>query len=293
MIIDCTVAIPTIGRIEMLTQCVDSIVGGSVKPAELLILDQSNSTIVAEQISSRRDLTIKVQKCEGKGIARNMNLALICSSFDKLFVTHDDCAVSSDWLECAFSNLENIPGGMVTGRVLPGGDDPLSVPSTITWNEFYDYTGTAAHGVLYPNNMGFYRHSAIEAGGFDERDGFLTAAEDLDFSYRWLKSGRSLHYCPSMVVTHNDWRSSEQLVTLYKHYARCAGRYYAKHLYEGDSVPFKQGVRDIKNGLIAWIEKLKNGTPRSHDQRLELPIWVPIGMVEGLLESRRIGRSVE
>ena len=210
-----------------------------------------------------------------------------------MLVSHDDCTVTENWIAEATKALNNCPNGMVTGRVLPGGDDPLAVPSTITWNEPFDYTGSLAHGVLYPNNMAVNRNAALEIGGFDERDGFLTAAEDLDFSYRWLKKGKPLHYQPKMVVTHNDWRSPDELVQLYKHYARCAGRYYGKHWYQGDRYPLTQGLKDIYCGLKAWLEKSHNGTQRWHDQRLELPIWIPIGVIEGLIESRKLEKHRE
>ena len=94
-----------------------------------------------------------------------------------------------------------------------------------------------------------------------------------------------------MAVTHNDWRNPAQLVTLYKHYARCAGRYYGKHLYEGDWYPLRQGMKDIRDGLFAWTKRLYQHEPRHHNQQLELPFWVPVGILEGWLESRRLAKN--
>jgi GT2 family glycosyltransferase len=40
---------------------------------------------------------------------------------------------------------------------------------------------------------------------------FTVAAEDNDFRYRWLTSGRKVRYEPEMVVWHSDWRTPEEL----------------------------------------------------------------------------------
>lgn len=282
---DITLAIPTVGRIEMLCDCLASIATGSSLPKEILLADQSSEEQVQSLSQKYKDLPIRVEQCHGKGIARNMNLILESASYDHIAVTHDDCIVGSHWLDKCVVALSTNPEAIFTGRVLAGGDDPLAVPSTKNSRIPHDFTGTLAHGALYPNNMVVYRPFALGIGGFDQRQGFLTAAEDLDFSYRWLKSGKTLMYEPEMVVTHNDWRAPEQLVGLYKHYARCAGRYYGKHMAAGDFVPIKQGVKDIYNGLKAWKRKINNGTPRWQDERLELPLWVPVGVAEGIWES--------
>jgi len=282
---DVSVAIPTIGRTDMLKKCLESIAAGETLPGEVLILDQSQESAVSNLASEFSDIQIRVVTCEGKGIARNMNLALKNSKTDRVLVTHDDCVVDCQWVKNGASALKANPNGIVTGPVLPGGGDPKAVPSTINRGAYIDFTGTLMHGALYPNNMGLHCSSALEIGGFDERKGFHTAAEDLDFSYRWLRSKRTMKYIPEMSVTHNDWREPSELSGLYKHYARCAGRFYGKHLITGDAHIAKQVAKDIRKGVLAWRSKLVSGTPRWQDELLELPFWVPIGVIEGIFES--------
>ena len=279
-----TVAIPTVGRMAMLSACIDALRSGTVHPGEVLLLDQSGSGDVGRLVRSETVLNLRHEVCDGRGIARNMNLALRKSATEAMLVTHDDCVVAPDWVERGAAALRAVPGGIVTGRVLGGGADPDVVPSTIGWDEAYDFTGTLAHGALYPNNMGLHRTTALDIGGFDEREGFATAAEDLDFSYRWLRSGGQLRYEPQMTVTHNDWRSPEVLVRLHRHYARCAGRFYGKHLAHGDRHIARQMFADLKLGVKAWRCRLRSGDPVWRDERLQLPLWVPIGAVEGVID---------
>lgn len=284
-----TVAIPTIGRIEMLQRCLESIRSGTRHPAEVLLLDQSGKADLAAELGDLSPLTIRVVACDGRGIALNVNNGLREASHEQMLMTHDDCVVATDWVEQMSKAIGDLPGGMVTGRVLPPeGADPKAVPSTIDWNEPWDYTGSLSHGVLYPNNMAVHTSVALGIGGFDERVGFATAAEDLDFSYRWLKAKLPLRYEPQAVVTHVDWRAPEDLTKLYQHYARSAGRFYAKHLITGDRTIAKQALKDIRSGLRAWKRYRSEPFPRWQEQRLELPLFVPVGIAEGLVESARI-----
>lgn len=281
---DVTVAIPTIGRIEMLESCLASIRANSAHPAEVLLLDQSDGSEVVELARAERSLNVRVERCTGRGIARNMNLGLRSARTEAMLVTHDDCTVASNWVEVGSEKLGQAPGGIVSGRVMGGGPTPELVPSTIEWDEAYDFTGSRAHGALYPNNMGLHCAAALDIGGFDERPGFATAAEDLDFSYRWLSSGGVLRYEPEMVVTHNDWRSPEALAKLYRNYARSAGRFYGKHLAHGDRVIARQMMSDLALGCSAWVERFRSRSPRWSDERLELPVWMPVGVIEGVVD---------
>lgn len=290
-VVPVTVAIPTIGRVDMLRNCLRSLRGGTQIPDEVLLLDQSGRSEMLEELGNLSPLKVRVVTCNGRGIARNVNLGLREARHEKMLMTHDDCIVADDWVTEMSKAIVALPGGMVTGRVLPPESaNPKAVPSIITWREPWDYTGSLAHGVLYPNNMAVHRSEAIKIGGFDERKGFATAAEDLDFSYRWLKAGLPLRYEPAAVVTHVDWREPEALVTLYKHYARSAGRFYAKHLIRGDKAIAWQAISDITEGLKAWHHFMRDkNSERWEDQRLELPLFVPLGIAEGLVECAQIG----
>lgn len=273
----------------MLRRCLVSIRDGTVRPAEILLLDQSPHDGLVSSIGAVGLPEVRSVRCQGVGIARNVNLGLRESAHDNMLMTHDDCVVAPDWVEVMSAAIGNLPNGMTTGRVLPPDDaDPQAVPSIKTWEEPEDFTGRVVHGALYPNNMAVHRHTALDLGGFDERDGFRTAAEDLDFCYRWLTAGHALRYEPRAVVTHVDWREPEALVKLYQNYAKSAGRFYGKYLLKGDRRIARWALRDMANGMRAWRRYRNESFPRWHEQQLELPVHLPIGIAQGIAESIRL-----
>jgi len=286
-----TVAIPTIGRIAMLNACLRSIAVQQIMPTEILLLDQSDSEVVVSLASSYSHLPIRVLRCTGRGIARNINLGIRESTNELMLVTHDDCTVNVDWVAEGYKALKRTTDTIITGQVFPGGEKDSIVPSTKIDPEPKCYSDKRSHGILYPNNMGFYKSAISAIGGFDERRGFETAAEDLDLEYRWMGARNTICYAPAAQVTHNDWRSPNDLIKLYKHYARCAGRFYGKHLGEGDLGMCRRIGHDMRNSLFAWKNRVRTRTSRWNDERLELFVWVPIGVVEGFCENWRLRRQ--
>jgi GT2 family glycosyltransferase len=274
-----SVVIPTIGRIGPLRACLDSIAACDVRPAEVLLVDQSGAGEVAELVREYGEIGARRIESAARGIPVGMNLGLRSAANDIVLVTHDDCTVDRSWVGAAAAFMAEDPEMIVSGRVLPAGDDPLAVPSTRVSTEPHDYTGETECGALYPNNMALNRSDVLAFGGFDER--FLSAAEDNDLSYRWLRAGRRLRYEPSMLVWHNDWRSHDDLERLYVSYWRWQGMFYAKHLRRGDLTMLRFIARDVKGALRAVAACVVRGRPRWSDGRRGILRGLPSGILAG------------
>ena len=287
-----SVVVPTIGRLQLLEACLRSVLDCEPAPADIVVADQSSDGCDVAALVATLSTRVRVVRQPGRGIARNMNLGLREAHHDIVLVTHDDCRVEPSWVGHCHRLAVAYPGAVLSGRVLPAGDDPGAVPSTRTDTTAHDFTGSLESGALYANNMVLPRAATLDFGGFDERAGFETSAEDRDFCYRWLRAGRAVRFEPEMVVTHDDWRRPDQLVDLYRHYARTAGRFYAKHLYLGDLriAPFV--FRDFWYGGRAWAGRVRHRRPLWTDERLALPVHLPLGLIEGFVESLRLGRRV-
>lgn len=289
-----TVLVPTIGRMRLLEACLRSILANDVQPTEVLVLDQSGSDEVRALCDALTSVTpVRAVFSPGRGIARNMNLGFRECSTQLMLVTHDDCVVAADWVRMGTASLLKSPMALVTGLVLAEGGDRAAVPATSDSATPMDYTGMIVDGRLYPNNMGLYKSAVLEFGGFDERPGFATAAEDLDFCYRWLCEGRPFLVDPAMVVTHQAWRTPKQVSATYRLYARAAGRFYGKHLASGHRRMLRWIARDIVHGLEGWREHLVRRSPMWRDERMWLPIFVPIGVIEGVAETWRIRKGAK
>jgi GT2 family glycosyltransferase len=275
-----SVVIPTIGRLERLRACLESIASCDARASEVLVVDQSLTKEVSDLVDEFSPIGARLIPCETRGIPAGTNLGLRSAANDTVLVTHDDCTVDAAWIGTATRYMRDDPDMILTGRVLPGGDDPLAVASTKQVAEPHDFTGKVSSGALYPNNMALNRRLVLdELGGFDAR--FERAAEDNDLSYRWLRAGRRLRYQPDLVVWHHDWRSHEDLERLYVDYWRWQGMFYAKHLRRRDLTMLRFIARDALWGAEAMVARIVRRRPRWSDWRRGIVRGLPAGLVEG------------
>jgi GT2 family glycosyltransferase len=279
-VVPVTVAIPTIGRVEPLRRCLESLAASDPAPAEILVVDQSCDPAIDALVGTMLAARARVVPSHGLGVALARNDGLRAATNDVVLVTDDDCTVRPDWAETGWRLATAHPGAIVTGRVLPVGD-PRAVPSTKDDPVPLDLSRERRGGWLFGNNMALPRAAVLELGGFDERFGPEEAAEDNEFCYRWLRAGRPLRYEPDLVVEHHDWRSPEDLERLYVRYARGEGFFYAKHLRRGDLRMLRFVVRDLAWGARAVASGLLKGRESWTDSRRGVFKGLPRGFAAG------------
>jgi glycosyltransferase involved in cell wall biosynthesis len=168
-VVPVTVAIPTIGRLEPLRRCLESVMASDPRPAEILVVDQSHDPDLAALVDEFDD-SIRVVPSQGLGVARSRNDGLRAATHETVLVTDDDCTVPADWAFTGWRLASGYPGAIVTGRVLPVGD-PRAVPSTKDDPLPVDLSSERRGGWLFGNNMVLPRERVLELGGFDERFG--------------------------------------------------------------------------------------------------------------------------
>ena len=285
-----SVIVPTIGRPGLLEGCLRSVLACDPPADEVVVVDQSGGQEVVALLATLGASSLRHVPCEGRGIARAMNLGLAAARHDTFLVTHDDCTVAPGWVGAATRQARAHPGAMITGRVLPPDGSPY-VPSTKEDPEPHDYTGTLTSGVLYPANMVASRRGVQEIGGFDERRSLLVAAEDNDLCYRWLVAGRTFLYEPELVVWHHDWRTPEQLVRTHIAYARAQGGFYAKHLQAGDRRVLELLRWDLRNGVRKIVAGKLRRTPRWQEPYREMVWWLLVGLAESWREAGSLERA--
>jgi GT2 family glycosyltransferase len=281
--------VPTIGRLDLLRQLLRSLAACTPAPAEVLLVDQSEGTQARRLIEEFAGLPVRVEPCDGRGPSRGLNVGLRLARHETVLITNDDCTVAEDWVAVGVERSAALPGGIVTGRVMPAGD-PRAVPSIKTDLEPHDYTGRPVIDGLFGNNMVLPRTRALELGGFDERPGMEWAAEDNDFGYRWLAAGHPMRYDPDLVVWHHDWRSPEELVQRYIDYARGNGVLYAKYLLRGDRGVLRLLLRELRYGVRGTVGALLRRRPRWSDPRLGILPGLPVGLLAGIRQELALRR---
>jgi GT2 family glycosyltransferase len=273
-----SVVIPTIGRPALLERSLESLGACDPPPDEVLVVDQSEGAVSAE-VTGRFSPMARIVASAGRGRGLAVNEGLWAAAHEIVLVVDDDCTVHADWVAVARASMLEVPAGIITGKVLPGGSDPRAVPSTITRDEPIEYTGTLQPGVLYGGNMGCPRDAVLEIGGFDDR--ILPSAEDCDFCYRWLRAGRRMRYIPELVVVHHDWRTREELERLYVDYHRGMGMFYAKHLRDRDLTMLRFMAGDYYAGFKSLYSSLFRADQSWADPRR--------GVIAGMAQGFRAG----
>ena len=281
-----SVVIPTIGRIELLRDCLLSLAAGTALPAEVVLVDQSRGDALAALIADLPALRIRRFASDARNIAVACNVGVRAAHETLVAITNDDCTVAADWLEVGVRTVAPRPDLLATGRVMPDGDADR-VPSCKTSEEEREYRGEPEVSLLFPGNMVVDRSELLAFGGFDEA---LAGAEDGDLCFRWLRSGRTLRYEPAMTVWHRDWRTHDELLALNVRYAFDQGRMYGKHLWERDWAIAPFVARDAREALALLRTRLRGRPVAAADWRRGLARGLPAGLIVGLAE--RAGRSV-
>ena len=285
-----SVVVPTIGRPALLDTCLSSITSCRPMADEVLIVDQSHDPALAAVVDRFSHLGVRLVPCEGTGFARGTNLGVRSARHEVVLVTNDDCTVAADWVGEAHRFMAQDPGGIITGRVLPG-TDPDATPSLMVETEPLDYTGDADLAHLFPGNMVVPRDAFLALGGFDERPSLAVASEDTDYCYRWIRAGGRMRFRPELVVWHHDWRTREELIRRYIVYGQGEGAFIAKHLHAGDPYALKVLVRDTKEWAKSIASMLIKRRQRWTDSRRGFLRGLPVGLWRGWQESRRLGRA--
>lgn len=279
-----SLVIPTIGRTEMLRDCLHSVAVGTALPAEVVLVDQSGGDVLAPLIADLPSLRIRRVESDARNIAVAYNAGIRAAREAIVAVTHDDCTVATEWLEVALRTVASRIDLLTTGRVMPEGDPDL-VPSCKTSEEPREYRGEPEVSLLFPANMVAHRAELLAIGGFDEA--FARAAEDGDLCFRWLRSGRTLRYEPAMTVRHRDWRSRDELLALNVRYAFDQGRMYGKHLWRRDWAIAPFVARDAREAMALMRAQLLHRPVAMSDWRRGLARGLPAGVVVGLAQQAR------
>jgi GT2 family glycosyltransferase len=273
-----TVVLPTIGRAELLRNCLESLSRCNPRADEILIIDSSKDDAVERVVERFGSAGARAIRCSTPGLGSAFNVGLAKARHEIVLLTNDDCTVDPFWIERGLDHVSARESVIVTGRVRPDGD-PRVVPSTIDDPLRREHSGRPDF-VLYTQCMAVRAPEVLAIGGFDGQ--IRPSAEDNDLSYRWLQTGRRICYEPDFVVWHHDWRTEKQLERLYVGYGVGQGMVYAKHLCRGDLRIARFLVRDLYRGARGFAARIARGRPEQPDPRRGLPRGLLAGLATGL-----------
>jgi glycosyltransferase involved in cell wall biosynthesis len=198
-----TIAIPTLGRDEVLLNTISELLTLKIKANEIIIIDQTDKH--SEKTLSRLNYwhkqgEIKWLRIQYKSITNAMNIALRKSSSDRVLFLDDDIIPDKNLVDAHLKSSYKYPYSIIAGRVLQPWhqgkndvDENKFLFNSLKERELDSFMGG---NVLIP------RIEAINIGGFDTN--FIKVAYhfEAEFAYRWKRHGYSIFYAPDALIHH-------------------------------------------------------------------------------------------
>ncbi|OYW77083.1 MAG: hypothetical protein B7Z37_06070 [Verrucomicrobia bacterium 12-59-8] len=207
-----SLVIPSFNRRGVLVKSIQMLLDQTVPAHDILVVDQSTEippevSIQLEQWHTEKKIRWIRQEAPNASMARNRGA--LESSGDIVVFLDDDIVVASDFVasyQRAFTDPEVLA---VSGQILEGGRETVvaldlrATDPNIGWLFCKrNYDKPMIGNFVISANMGVRRAEFLAVGGMDER--FMRGAfrEESDFSQRWWKSGRVIHYRPDVSLYH-------------------------------------------------------------------------------------------
>jgi GT2 family glycosyltransferase len=236
-----SVIIASRNRPRLLEDTVESVLGGTQVPDEIVIVDQSDAPHPRlSALTPDRPCTVRYFWSKTVGVSHSRNSAIRAAHGEIIACIDDDMMVDAEWLAVIRGTLVAAgPRTVVTGRVLPAAPEVPGgfVPAVRLSTASATYQGRVMVDPVAGGHMAAYRRALLEIGGFDERLGPGTsfrAAEDNDLGFRLLEAGYCTMFVPEAVVYHRAWRRHTAYFSLRWTYGVGQGAFYAKFLAWGD-----------------------------------------------------------
>ena len=187
-----TVIVPHYNRPDSVRDALLSIHRQTIKPDEILLVDDGSSPANRERLHDLSDLATIILSPKNQGISGTRNLGAQHAKCDWLaFLDDDDCWLP-DKQERQFRYLDEHPevealGGGATIRMPDGHEEYWGdrVTGRITLAHALCYTASMSPSLLIPRDV------FLGLGGFDAS---LTHMEDYEFGIRLLASGCETHF---------------------------------------------------------------------------------------------------
>lgn len=280
-------------RPDLLWATVASVLQGDERPAEIIVVDQSDTPHgPPATLSSNSTCEVHYLWTESVGSSRSRNAGIAAAKYDLLALIDDDMFVAPTWFGSLIQALIDAqPRAVVTGRVLPAEPELPGgfAPSTKLDEAPVVYVGRVGGDILYTGNMAMFRSAVDEVGTFDTRLGPGTrfpAAEDNDFGFRLLEAGHSIIYAPEAVVYHRAARGERDYLRLRWNYGRGQGGFYAKHLSLRDRFMLGRMSRDLLRRVYRAARRAWRQPRRAYGDAIYI-LGVLAGAGQWILTQRR------
>jgi len=260
-----SVVIPTFHRYEALENTVKDLLGQTVPPKQIIVVDNTrrkNRKRPSFLVSTKRTEVIYVSSAgEARvNVARNEGLREVTSNYVIMF--DDDMALPIDCLE-KFLEVHSEGWDAVTGTIIEAGSilQHTRNGSRPLWSLMRHWHGESrGHTIAVPSGFVSMRMDMIRKLGFLD-EAFVLNYDDYDLGYRIWKSGYTLIHDPRVSAHHLKLPaggSREELTGL----RRRLNKYTAKYYFLAKHFTHRAVVIEFATDLILALWDFKWNLPR-------------------------------
>jgi len=238
-----SIVYPTRDRPQFIAQSLTALLGNTVLPDEIVVVDQSRTDATRHVVEALESpLIVHVPSTE-VGLSRARNTGIRSSRFPIIGFIDDDCIPARNWIASAKSVIERVPGSAVwVGKVFY--DERYITDEVIEASQetCHSLRGTHDPWRFRPagGNSFFPRHTFDRVGYFDPLLGQgseFPGAEDGDMVYRISKANLQVTYSDRVRLYHLNWRTEDDELGNAYNYGLGIGAVMAKHAARGDYYP--------------------------------------------------------
>jgi glycosyltransferase involved in cell wall biosynthesis len=195
--------IPTYRRGLVLLQTIDYLLAMDPGPAEILIVDQTES----HDPEIRQKLTtldaqglIRWIVLEAPSITHAMNCGLIEAREQLVLFLDDDIRPEPGLIDGHFSAHMGNPGVMVAGRVIQPWEEGADIPD----DGAFRFCGLRSAWIdeFMGGNFSLRRDGALALGGFDENFVRVAYRFEKEFAHRFRAAGNRIYFEPAACLHH-------------------------------------------------------------------------------------------
>ena len=283
-----TLLLATRGRTDELYRLFRSLEEQTYQEFEVLIVDQNEDARVDPVVAAFKD-NLKLQhiRSNTRGHAAANNVGLSFAQGDIIVFPDDDCWYPRETFARVLKVFQEHPEwDGLTGRETLTDNAPIS-------SRFDSESGPVTQANIWRRHISFtmfFRRAKLEGLRYDETLGIGAgtiwgSGEETDFLLRFIESGNSVHYDPSLVVCHPDWGTGPYDSSHYRKahaYGMGMGRVLQVHGFPAKIV-LKYLIRPFVWTLVAMLG-FRFSKAKYHSSIFR-------GRVKGWLASSRLDRS--
>lgn len=198
-----SVVIPTLGRETELLETIRLIAAGSLRPDEILVVDQTlRHSAGTEAALSRldREGAVRWMRLAQPSIPHAMNVGLARARCSVILFLDDDVVPGPRLVEEHLRAHTGDGWGVVMGQVLQPGEEPDSEARSFRFNS--SRSQMISNLMVMGCNFSVRRRVALEAGGFDENFVRVAYRFEAEFARRLEAAGHRIWFEPRASIRH-------------------------------------------------------------------------------------------